>query len=193
MPDDIRRPRENAADDSMGEGQDDQVVQGSSESEEYDPADPQKQLVNTMKRASKQTKIKLTSMQTSITEVQNRQDAQDVKIQDLQAEIASIKGSPDHRDNLCGRRFQGRCLGRFGGWVQDWSNHERRGEEMLCQHKMDKLIAGIRGFLKSQAPMTDSMIDKTLTKDSNSGREYFGYGRLRLCFKQGTPGKLRWG
>eukprot|EP00959_Pyramimonas_sp_CCMP1952_P153738 3216744-Pyramimonas_sp.AAC.1 len=57
---------------------------------------------------------------------------------------------------------------------------------------MDKLITDVRGFLKTHAPPIDNMFEEALTKNTNSGREYFGYGRLRLYFKQGTPGELLW-
>eukprot|EP00959_Pyramimonas_sp_CCMP1952_P401683 8416803-Pyramimonas_sp.AAC.1 len=35
-------------------------------------------------------------------------------------------------------------------------------------------------------------IDEEATTNANSGREYFGHGRLRIYFKKGTPGQKLW-
>eukprot|EP00959_Pyramimonas_sp_CCMP1952_P049606 1036501-Pyramimonas_sp.AAC.1 len=35
-------------------------------------------------------------------------------------------------------------------------------------------------------------IDEEATTNANSGREYFGYGRLRIYFKKGTSGQKLW-
>ena len=183
----------------------------SEQEEEFNPEKAQEQLFLQGKKTRKEIKVRfqtvgkeLQNVKKDVKAVSDRQDSMErtvtalaQQVQELQtkgagsssgASVASARNANAYAVPARSMREQWNpTYVQLSGWSKGGGHIKNRGSELMQENEATKVLQ----FVTNNSKIAKDHIDEEMTIIENSHKP-FGFARIRIVFKPGTPGKILW-